>query len=425
MAHGIAARLARLVGKEGAGRAAARLALVLRVENAEMLRAGIGPALLERMLDRLLLRLVAELRLLPLPRSPGASEILGLFAAGCDRDLPDLPTRLRAICAQGVELPGLRICPQIRAVIVRDGSGRRDMAVLHAHARAALQGANPFSAAGQVRLVDLPPRSATPKPEPGPALFDRVELFFQPQLCCNTGRVLGLRVLPGIRMDDQGRCELSELVPRLDDEMLGRIVADALRQALACLGGWDRMGAGVPLLSLPLPDRVLADAAAADAILWELDRQDLSPARLEIELGEPVGRSGGRMPVMASLRRLTAAGCGVALGDFGAGSAGLDDLRRLGAGRVRIGPAFIAGCDRRVDQQRMILAILALAEHLHLKTLADGVGTREECSFLVQIGFDAVQGPAVAPPLEPGAVDDFLLDHVRSLPAPLDLHRGA
>lgn len=426
MAYGIAAvaaRLARLVRNREAARGGARLALVLRVENVEMLRASIGPAMLEQMLDRLLRRLVTDLRLLPQSRSPGSAEIQGMLGILRQQAVPGLLARLQTICSAGVDLPDLRICPVVNAVIVSDESGRQDAAALYAHGRAALQGCSPFSATGQLRFVEMLPQAG---PVALPALApDRIGLLFQPQICCDTGAVLALRVLPRIRMDDQDSCELAELQPRLDDETLGLVTAQVLRQAFAALRVWDRMGARVPLLSLPLSDRALADPATADAILWELDRQDLPPERLEVEVTEPVGRHGGRLPVGASLQRLGTAGCAVALGEFGTGSAGLDDLRRFGMRRVRIGRNFIAGCDRRADQQRMILAILALAEHLGLATLADGVATQEEQAFLAQIGFNGVQGPAVAPPLEPAAVDDFLLAHGHSLPAPFDLRRKA
>ncbi|WP_287885591.1 MULTISPECIES: EAL domain-containing protein [Paracoccus] len=423
MAYGIAAaasRLARLVRGERAARGKARLALVLRVENVEVLRDSIGPALLEQMLDRLLLRLVAELRLLPQGCSRGCGEILGLLAFGGCQAVPGLLARLQAICADGIGLPGMRIRPLVNAAIVGDETGRQGAAALYAHGRLALQGSGPLSPVGQVRYVETG-RQAEP-----PALaLDRVGLLFQPQLCCDTGQVAALRVLPRIWLDGGDSCGLAELEPRLDDGTLGQVVADVLHQAFAGLRGWDRLGRPVPLLSLSLSDRVLGDASIADMILWELDRNDLAPQRLEIEASEPIGRSGGRMPVTASLRRLRAAGCAIALGDFGTGSAGLDDLRRFGIGRVRIGRGFVSGCDRHADQQRMILAILALADHLGLATLADGVATQEENAFLAQIGFNAVQGPAVVPPLEAAAVDGFLLDRDRSLPAPFDLRRKA
>ena len=77
MAYGIGAaatRLAKLVkGGADEGRNT-RLALVLRLENVVQLRASIGQARMDQMLDRLTLRLVSEARLLPQTRGAGATE---------------------------------------------------------------------------------------------------------------------------------------------------------------------------------------------------------------------------------------------------------------------------------------------------------------------------------------------------------------
>lgn len=196
-----------------------------------------------------------------------------------------------------------------------------------------------------------------------------------------------------------------------------------LRQALAALRGWDRLGRDIPFISVQIPDHDLAEPDMADAIIWELDRLDLAPDRLELEICEPIGSDGGRIPVSANLRRLAGHGCRIALGNFGSGSAGLADLRRFGVSRVRIGREFIAECDRREDQQHMILAVVALAEHLRLTTLADGVDSPGEYGFVGQIGFNAVQGRAVAPLLDAGGTDAFLLEYDQSLPAPFETRR--
>lgn len=418
-----AARVARLVKGDGAAEPRTRLALVLRLENVETLRSSLGPQVMEQLLDELTRRLVAEMRLLPQMRSPGSAEVLGLFAIGRQQAVPGLLARLQAICSQGVDLPDLRICPVVNAIIVSDDTGAGDPAALYAHGRAALQGCDPLSLAGQLRFVEMPAQSAAP-PLAAPALaLDRISLAYAPQICCDTGAVMGLRILPRLQIEGAETRDLDEIESRLDDETLSHVATHVLRLALDSLKGWDRMGTRVPRLSLPLSDRMLADPLLADSILWELDRHDLLPDRLEIEITEPIGRSGGRVPVTACLHRLMAAGFALALGDFGTGSAGLADLRRFGVSRVRIGREFVADCDRRADQQRMILAILALAEHLRLTTLADGVMTADENAFLAQIGFAAVQGPGVAPPMPAAEVDDFLLEHGRSLPVAFDLRR--
>ncbi len=427
MAYGIGAaatRLARLVTGGGDARRQARLALVLRLENVAMLRASIGQAWLDQILDRLTLRLVSELRLLPQTRAAGAMEILGVFANPHAQSVTELIRRLRHLCAAGVDLPELRIVPVVNAVIVGDGGNRRELSALYAAARAALQDCDPLSDAGQIRYIDLPQDGCGPQPAAPISVLD-LGMMYQPQLSCDTGRLVALRARAQIQRPGADAIDLADIQSRLGPEALSDVIHAGLRQSLSALRGWDRLGAQVPFVSLALPDTVLADPALADMIIWELDRQDLDPDRLELEVTDPIGQGGGRIPVSDSLRRLASTGCRLALGDFGTGSAGLADIRRFGIARVRIGREFTAACDQRGDQQRMILAIIALAEHLHVATLGDGVETREEFGFLSQIGFDAVQGGAVAPWLDAGGIDAFLIERERSLAALPLLRRGA
>ncbi len=434
MAYGIGAaalRLARLVkgGAEGQGRR--RLALVLRLESLDSLCASIGPALFDRMMDKLTLRLVSELRLIPQTRAPGAGEIRGIFADPELAPVPELVSRLQRLCLTEIDLPELRILPVISAVIVGETGTRHELSALYARGVQVLCDCHPLTDTGRMLFVEMPEVLRDTAPEDAPCdrqalvgdLAGQVRLNFQPQLCCDTGQVVALRVVPFIDHPEMDGVALADLQSRLAPRALTEITCVVLRQALAALRGWDRLGLQVPFISVQLPDRELAEPGIADAIIWELDRLDLTPNRLELEVTEPIGRDGGRIPVSDTLQRLASTGCRIALGEFGTGSAGLADLRRFGIGRVRIGREFIAECDRRGDQQRMILAIIALAEHLGLVTLADGVATAEEYAFVGQIGFNMVQGRIVAPLLDSGGIDAFLIEHSHALPMPFDARR--
>jgi hypothetical protein len=125
MAYGIGAaatlRLARLVKGGADGRGRTRLALVLRLENPESLCASLGPALFDQMMDKLTLRLAADLRLIPQTRAPGAAEIRGVLVDPQRAGLPDLAQRLQQICQTGVDLPEIRVAPVANAVIVSEG----------------------------------------------------------------------------------------------------------------------------------------------------------------------------------------------------------------------------------------------------------------------------------------------------------------
>ncbi|MDN3713313.1 hypothetical protein QWZ10_19185 [Paracoccus cavernae] len=73
-----------------------------------------------------------------------------------------------------------------------------------------------------------------------------------------------------------------------------------------------------------------------------------------------------------------------------------------------MGEAFVVDCDRSPEQQRMILAIMALAEHLGLSAVAEQVSTQGEHAYLAQIGVAEVQGRAVARALPADLMPGYL-----------------
>ncbi|WP_347266152.1 EAL domain-containing protein [Paracoccus sp. (in: a-proteobacteria)] len=389
MSYGMATALARLAGlarRDGGGRGGGRgrLAMVLRVLDGPGLRAGIGAAQFERLLDLLTLRLVQDLCLQPQPRAAAGADIRGLLPG--PGLLPEVARLLQSLRDEGIDPGGLRVCPRLRVVLVRDPGGDREAGDLLAFGSAVMDRAEATQTL--IHAVDMPPAA----PCAAPGLSGDGELRFQPQICCDTGAVLALQLLPpGCGLDAVWPVGLAE---------------GALRRGLGCLAAWDRMGRHVPMLSLGLAAPVLASPDIVPAILWELDRQELVPARLEIEIAAVPGAAS--RAVKANLQRLAAAGCHIALGQFGSAGAGLDELKGQAIGKVRIGREFVQDCHQRADQQRMILAVLALAQHLAMSTLASGVETAEEAAFLAQIGLHGLQGPAVAPPLSAAGVDDFL-----------------
>lgn len=250
---------------------------------------------------------------------------------------------------------------------------------------------------------------------------DQVHVAFLPQLGCETCRVTGLRIVTGFDLPGGGTLTLDEVQAQLPDDLLGSSIMAGFRLALTALRRWDRLGVGPGVLTLPLAPGALADGFLVQEMLWELDRQNIEPWRIEVEFLEPEGGDIDRLRVADGVQTLSRAGCRIAMGGFGSGGAPAEMLHALGVSRVRIGRRFVAHCDSRASQQQMILPILALAQHLQLETLADGVATAGERAFLTQIGLGAIQGRGVLPVLSGAAIDDILLGQrgVRPLAIPL------
>ncbi len=94
----------------------------------------------------------------------------------------------------------------------------------------------------------------------------------------------------------------------------------------------------------------------------------------------------------ALLQALHQSGIGIALDDFGAGSAPLGALCHLPLSRLKIGPRFISKLGRERNAEAMVSATLSLAANLRLAVTAQGVETEAQLDSLRRQGCHAAQG---------------------------------
>jgi EAL domain-containing protein (putative c-di-GMP-specific phosphodiesterase class I) len=78
---------------------------------------------------------------------------------------------------------------------------------------------------------------------------------------------------------------------------------------------------------------------------------------------------------------------------------------------LKIDRSFVMKADRDPEQQRMISAILTMAERLGLETLAEGVETVGEHALLAQLGCDHVQGFGIGKPMPFNETLDWIHAH--------------
>jgi EAL domain-containing protein (putative c-di-GMP-specific phosphodiesterase class I) len=189
-------------------------------------------------------------------------------------------------------------------------------------------------------------------------------------------------------------------------ELLGQTM---LTQSLATLGELDRKGLRVPTVAVNLSAEELRDPQLPDRLRWTLDRFQLAPSRLTVEVLESVVAGDGDEIIASNIRRIAAMGCGVDLDDFGTGNASITAIRRFALSRLKIDRSFVREVDQNRDQQKLVTAILSLAERLGLDTLAEGVETQAEHALLAQLGCGHVQGYVIAKPMPAEELADWLL----------------
>lgn len=198
-----------------------------------------------------------------------------------------------------------------------------------------------------------------------------------------------------------------------------------LRDALDALKSWDAAGFDIPQVGVNFCADELRDPKLVDRLTWELDRHDIAPSRLTVEILETVVAYSPDDMIVRNISQMAKLGCRIDLDDFGTGHASISSIRRFAVHRLKIDRSFVKRLDCDLQQQRLVNAIQLMAEQLDLETIAEGVETAGEHAMLAQLGVGQVQGFGIARPMPVTRTAGWITDHMARVQTPPSIGRNA
>jgi len=165
--------------------------------------------------------------------------------------------------------------------------------------------------------------------------------------------------------------------------------------------GFDNLRVAVNISIPQFRDRYFVDKVK-DA----LKASNCDPSFLELEITESVVMDEPQI-VIDALSTLKAHGVAIAIDDFGTGFSSMSYLQKLPLDRLKVDRSFVKDIQ---PGQSAVLAetIVTLGNKLGLLTIAEGVETREQASYMIKLGCDEAQGYLYAKPMPFGELLDFL-----------------
>jgi diguanylate cyclase (GGDEF)-like protein len=234
---------------------------------------------------------------------------------------------------------------------------------------------------------------------------DEFVLHFQPHVEIATGRIIGAEALIRWQHPERGLLAPAEFVPFAEEHgMLGAIGAWVMRETVRASRPWrdadPAFRAWFNLSALELDDPALLRK------LNELD--DLHGIGVEITESIAMRDVQATMRTVAALRE---AGLAIALDDFGTGYSSFAHLKRLPIDVVKIDRTFTAGVPDDPHDAAIVEAVIGIATRYGFTTIAEGVETMRQASYLRSAGCFYAQGFAYAPPLTEEAFAAHLRAH--------------
>ncbi len=219
---------------------------------------------------------------------------------------------------------------------------------------------------------------------------------FQPKIDFGSGQIAGAEALARWYRDG-GKVVMPATFIGVAEEIglideIGRQILFASCEAAA---KWTRLGYDVPV-AVNVSPRQFEQNDFTESVIEALRASGLPPRLLELEITESMAIDDPHKvgEVMRPLREM---GVGLAIDDFGTGHSNLVMLTQLPFDVFKIDRQFVSALQSDRQAPAIVEMILAMAESLGLKAVAEGIETHEQADFLHKRGCALGQGFLYSP----------------------------
>lgn len=229
---------------------------------------------------------------------------------------------------------------------------------------------------------------------------DGFMMLYQPQVRVKDGKTEAFEAL--IRFKAHA-ISPGEFIPIAEETgqiiEIGRVVVD---KVIKQMSAWRAQGLDLRTVSINYSALQLHDEGYLEFLLETLNRYDIEPHYIEIEITENIVMENKAL-TMTFLTALKDNGIQIAVDDFGTGYSSLSYLTFLPVDKIKIDRSLIIEF-LEIGNIRVMESLISLAHSLELKVIAEGVETIDQFKRLRMCQCDTIQGYYFSKPLAPAEI---------------------
>ena len=231
----------------------------------------------------------------------------------------------------------------------------------------------------------------------------QLEVHYQPIVDIESHRVVALEALLRWRHPSHGFVRPERFVRIAEDAGLIVPVGEfVLQRALEDMAAWRQSGATLVPVALNVSAVQLQRSNLAESIERLTKQHGLEPNMLQVELTESAvferREERAREAAQDAVVKLRELGVHIAIDDFGTGYSSLSYLKRWRVDTLKIDRSFVRDLVTDLSDLAIVSAIIAMARHLHIEVVAEGIEGWQQLEKLRQLGCHYAQGYLFARP---------------------------
>ncbi|MGN7118682.1 EAL domain-containing protein [Lysinibacillus odysseyi] len=226
------------------------------------------------------------------------------------------------------------------------------------------------------------------------------ELFleYQPQLEIRTNEIRSVEALVRWQHPRMGRIAPDHFISIAEESgLIIPLGLAVLKMACRDMKRWEELHGKAVKVAVNLSLSQLYQENFSGEVRKILTETGWEAAYLQLEITESMTYEVAQMiPVLDELKAL---GVTVAIDDFGTGYSSLSYLTDFPFDCLKIDRSFVDKIGISKKGEAIVTTILAMAKHLNVKVVAEGIETVEQFMYLEDAGCDKIQGYYVSKPL--------------------------
>lgn len=239
------------------------------------------------------------------------------------------------------------------------------------------------------------------------------QLYYQPQVNLITGRIIGAECLLRWQHPKRGLVGPNQFIQVAEETGLIMPIGEWILRTACTQGQIWRSANLMPLrISVNLSARQFKQQDLVETVIQILDETGFDPKFLVLELTETSIMEDVDATI-TTLQELKAKGIEISIDDFGTGYSSLNYLKRFPIDTLKIDQSFINQVTEDAHDAAIATAIIAMAQSLNLKVIAEGVETEAQLAFLRKHGCQAIQGYLYSPPVPAEEIQNFIREDRR------------
>lgn len=239
---------------------------------------------------------------------------------------------------------------------------------------------------------------------------DQLALYYQPQVCTQTGTIIGVEALCRWKNTDGETISPGIFIPLAEKTGLIKQLGDwVINKACHQARTWLDKGIEFGRIAINISSRQFEQGHLYDQIRDYLEKYDLDGCVLDIEITESAIMNDVENAI-TTIQALKSLGISISVDDFGTGYSSLSYLKRFTLDCLKIDQSFIHDIDQTSSGVSIVAAVVSLAQNLKLKVVAEGVENKEQLRLIHHLGCDSYQGFLYSPALPVEECESLIIE---------------